>query len=38
VLVAEENLDEVAAVIGMQGEEARIIGRMVAGSGKVVYV
>jgi phosphoribosylformylglycinamidine cyclo-ligase len=38
VFVAEENLDEVAGVIGMQGEEARIIGRMVKGDGAVSYI
>ncbi|MBW7996980.1 MAG: phosphoribosylformylglycinamidine cyclo-ligase [Candidatus Glassbacteria bacterium] len=38
VFVAEDNLDEVAGAIGMQGEEARIIGRIAAGDGRVVYL
>ena len=37
VIAAEENLEDVAAVLGFQGEESIIIGRMVPGSGKVVY-
>ncbi len=38
VLVAVENLDEVAGVIGMQGEEARIIGRVANGDAAVTYI
>ncbi len=38
VLVAVENLDEVAGVIGMQGEEARIIGRIAQGDSPVTYI
>ncbi len=38
VFVAEENLDEVAGVIGMQGEEARIIGRVANGDGQVTFI
>jgi len=37
VIAAEDNMEDVAAVLGFQGEEAFIIGRMVPGSGKVVY-
>lgn len=39
VLVVErDNLDEVAAIAGLQGEEARIIGRIAEGDGPVAYV
>ena len=37
VIAAEDNLEDVAAVLGLQGEEAIIIGRIVPGSGKVIY-
>jgi len=38
VIVAENNVEEVAAALGFQGEESMIIGRMVPGSGKVIYL
>jgi len=38
VIAAQDKLEEVAAVLGFQGEEAIIIGQMVPGSGKVIYL